>query len=106
MKSLLNYLLVTIISFTFICCEENDDKPECEVNNTGEVVIINNTGAATTVYVISMANARVLGTSSNKITYKDVPAGDVLIGYWVSEGVWNTVVNHVTSCNTVTYVIK
>jgi len=51
LKSLMFIVVMTFMSLTFNSCEPEDNRPDCEKNNTGTFVIINNSPYAMAVSI-------------------------------------------------------
>ncbi len=74
------YFLSLVALISIWGCEETEDKPDCEKNGTGEVLVINETGTAISTWVIDLSSARTLSPTSNRVNYTGIPAGEVRIG--------------------------
>ena len=62
-KFLLSFLIVTIVAITFVGCSKDNYMAECETNNTGTLIIENNTSDSYNCYINDVFLTSIKGNS-------------------------------------------
>jgi hypothetical protein len=98
---------IILIIIMLIACKDKDLLPWCEINNTGNVKIINNTDFDVTISLAS--TSAILVTSHPLRRYQavnyPVTPGPVLIYVRMKDGTWHQDIIKIVQCRTWKYII-
>ncbi|MFP4024560.1 MAG: hypothetical protein ACLFVR_08535 [Thiohalospira sp.] len=107
MKTKILSVIFFFISLFFIAsCDEEDSRPDCEVDNYGTVIVKNSTGSSIYVDVTwgsSDYNDERKLSNGSQTTYNRVNAGDIKVwGSYTGLDGWKYKSTYLSSCDEVT----